>query len=168
MPRWAIAAIVEPRLTDQMPWKVRSEALKPNQLAPVNHTVRPSRSTIRLPSVRSQSVPAPLVLEDELLELDELLLDELELLEELDEELLLELDELELEELELLLDEELELLELELDELLDEVPELEDELLDDELELEVLELLPLIVPVEAVRVTRSSLAPSSRRLIRSV
>jgi hypothetical protein len=81
--------------------------------------------------------------------------------------LVLEEDELldeELEELELLLDEEL----LELEELLDDVPELEDELLDDELELEELELLPLIVPVEAVRVTRSSLAPSSRRRMRRV
>src|SRR5688500_17217364 len=121
MPRWVIAAMVLSRLTDQMPWKVRSEALNPNQLAPVSHTVRPSRSTSRLPSVCSQSVPAP-PLVDVLLEEDELelLLDELEELEEL----LLELDELE----ELLLDEE-ELLE---DELLEELeleaPELEDEL----------------------------------------
>jgi hypothetical protein len=79
--------------------------------------------------------------------------DELELLE--DEELLL--DE------ELLEDEELELEEL----LLDEEELLEDELLDEELEL-VVELLPLIEPAEAVKVTRSSLAPSSRRRIRSV
>src|SRR5687768_12913025 len=94
-----------------------------------------------------------LVLEDELLDEDEELeLEELELL--LDDELL------ELEELELLEDEEL-LLEL-LDELV--VPLL-DELLDDELELEVPELPPLIAPVEAVSVTRSSLAPSSRLLI---
>jgi hypothetical protein len=83
---------------------------------------------------------------------EELLLDELELLDELLEELLLdELEELllEFEELELLLeelDDELELLEL-----LDEPPE-----------------LPLIVPAEAVSVTRSSLDPSSRRRIRSV
>jgi hypothetical protein len=62
-------------------------------------------------------------------------------LEELEVELLLE-------ELELLLDELLE------DELLDEL------LLDDE--------TPLIVPVEAVSVTRSSREPSSRRTIRSV
>jgi hypothetical protein len=83
---------------------------------------------------------------------DELLLDELELLE------LEELDEL-LEEL--LLEEEL------LDEELD-APELEEELLlDEELEL-VVELEPLIVPAEAVRVTRSSLAPSSRLTIRRV
>jgi hypothetical protein len=82
----------------------------------------------------------------------ELLLDELdeleELLEELDDELL-ELEELE----ELLLDEELE------DELDEEL------LLDEELELGA---MPLIVPTEAVRVTLSSRAPSSRRTIRSV
>jgi hypothetical protein len=71
--------------------------------------------------------------------------------EELLEELLLEDEEL---------DEEL-LLEEELDEL-----ELEDEELDDEL-LE-LEVAPLIVPAEAVSVTRSSLAPSSRRTILKV
>ena len=68
------------------------------------------------------------------------LLDELELLEEL---------------LELLLDEELEELEF-------EAPELEDEL------EELLVPPPLIAPAEAVRVTRSILAPSSRRRIRSV
>jgi hypothetical protein len=85
-----------------------------------------------------------------------------ELLEddELDEELeLLE---------ELLLDEDdEELLE---DELLDEL-ELEAPELDDELELEELDVvleLPLIEPVEAVSVTRSSLAPSSRLTIRRV
>jgi hypothetical protein len=128
-----------------MPWNVRSEALKPNQLAPVNHIVRPSRSTRRLPSVCSQS-PAPLVLDAEL---EELLEDEELLLE--DEELE---DELELEEL--LLEDELELLELE-------------ELLDEELELEELELVrPLIEPADAVSVTRSIRAPSSRRTIRSV
>jgi hypothetical protein len=82
-------------------------------------------------------------------------------------EVVLELEELELLE-ELLLDEE-ELLEDELLELLlDEEELLEDELLDDELELEVVELLPLIEPAEAFRVTRSSLAPSSRLRIRSV
>jgi hypothetical protein len=76
-----------------------------------------------------------------------------------DEELLLD------EELEELLEEDEELEELLLDEeLLDD----DEEVLDDELELEELELLPLIVPAEAVRVTRSSLAPSSRLLIRSV
>jgi hypothetical protein len=153
-----------PRFADQIPWKVRSEALNPNQLAPVSHTVRPSRSTIRLPSVRSQSVPAPplfevLLEEDEL----ELLDEELELLLddelELELELLLELDELD--ELELLL---------ELDELLDEE---EEELLElvvpeDELELEEELEPPLIEPAEAVSVTRSSRAPSSRLLIRSV
>ena len=79
-------------------------------------------------------------------------------------ELLLE-DELELEELledEELLDEDDELLldELELDE--DELL-LEELLLEDELELE-----PLIEPAETVRVTLSSLAPSSRLTIRSV
>ena len=80
---------------------------------------------------------------------------------------------------ELLEDEELELLEEleELEELLDEL-ELDDELLedapellldDDEELLEVVpELPPLIKPVEAFKVTRSSLAPSSRLLIRSV
>jgi hypothetical protein len=75
-------------------------------------------------------------------------------------------EELELDELELLLDE--------LEELLD------DELLDEELELllEELELLeveevevplepPVIDPAEAVRMTRSSLDPSSRRSILS-
>jgi hypothetical protein len=93
-----------------------------------------------LPSVCNQSVPAPPLVE----ELEEE--DELELL--LEEELL-ELDE----ELELLLEE----LELDEDELL--------ELLDDELELEE---LPLIDPVEAVRVTRSSLEPSSLLRIRNV
>jgi hypothetical protein len=74
------------------------------------------------------------------------------------------LDELE----ELLLDEELEdeLLEDELDELLlDE--ELDEEL--EELLLELLEVPPVvIVPAEAVSVTRSSLAPSSRRRMRRV
>jgi hypothetical protein len=69
---------------------------------------------------------------------------------ELAEVLLEELDELLLED-ELLDDEE------------DEVP-LEEELLDDELEL-VVELEPLIEPAEAVRVTRSSLEPSSRLTI---
>jgi hypothetical protein len=90
-------------------------------------------------------VPLPLVE----VELDELLLDEdeLELLEA--PELLLE------EELEELLDDEL------------EAP-LEELLLDDELELVVELELPLIVPAEAVRVTRSSLAPSSRLTIRRV
>jgi hypothetical protein len=71
---------------------------------------------------------------------------------------------LELDELELLLEEELLLepvLEDELDELLD------DEELELLVELVVLEL-PLIEPAEAVRVTRSSLAPSSRRLMRRV
>src|SRR5688572_27815554 len=157
MPRWVIAAMVLSRLTDQMPWKVRSEALTPNQLAPVSHTVRPSRSTSRLPSVRNQSVPAQQlveVLEEDELEL--LLDEELELLDELLELEELELDELlELEELELLLDEE---------ELLPEELLLEDELL----ELVVLEELPLIEPAEAVRVTRSSFAPSSRLTIRNV
>jgi hypothetical protein len=78
--------------------------------------------------------------------------EELELLELLDEELLLD------DELELLLD----------DEELDELDEL---LLDDEelLELEELVLLdPLIEPVDAVSVTRSSLEPSSRRCSRKV
>jgi hypothetical protein len=49
--------------------------------------------------------------------------------------------------------------------------ELDDELLDELEELEELELdagEPLIVPVETVRVTRSSLAPSSRRTILKV
>ena len=57
--------------------------------------------------------------------------------------------------------------ELELDEVL---PDEELELLEDELELLDEELFepPLIVPAEAVNVTRSSLAPSSRRRIRSV
>jgi hypothetical protein len=81
--------------------------------------------------------------------------EELELLE--DEELLLD------EELEELLEEDEELEELLLDEELLELEELEVLLLDDELELP-----PLIEPVEAVRVTLSSLAPSSRLLIRSV
>jgi hypothetical protein len=78
--------------------------------------------------------------------------EELELL--LDEELE------ELLELELLLEDELELLELDEDELLED-----DELL---LELEELEVPPSIVPVEAVNVTRSSLAPSSRLTILKV
>ena len=82
--------------------------------------------------------------------------EELELLE--DEELLLD-EELE----ELLDDEELEEL------LLDEEDELlDDVLLDDELELVVELELPLIEPVEAVSVTLSSRAPSSRLSIRSV
>jgi hypothetical protein len=86
-------------------------------------------------------------------------------------EVVLELEELLLEEL--LLDEELEAPELEEELLLDDelvAPELEEELLlDDELELAVVELeLPLIVPAEAVRVTRSSLAPSSRLRILKV
>jgi hypothetical protein len=72
-----------------------------------------------------------------------------ELLELDDDE---ELDEL-LDELELLLEDELEL----------------EELLDEELELEELELVrPLIEPADAVSVTRSIRAPSSRRTIRSV
>jgi hypothetical protein len=154
IPRRVISAIVLPRFTDQIPWNVRSVALKPNQLAPVSQTVRPSRSTIRLPSVRSQSVPAPPLVEVLLEEELELLLEDDEL-EELDDELELLLDEdelLELEELE-------ELLELLLEELLDE-----------ELELELLEVpeLPPIDPAEAVSVTRSILEPSSRRTIRSV
>jgi hypothetical protein len=64
------------------------------------------------------------------------------------------------------LDEELELLE---ELLLDEEEEelLVDELLD-ELELEELELPPLIEPAEAVSVTLSSLAPSSRLTILKV
>jgi hypothetical protein len=108
-----------------------------------------------------------LVLEDELLEELELLLDEeLPPDDELLEELELLLDEVVLE-VELLLeelDDELELLVLE-EELLDE---LEDEL--ELLELDELELppSPLIVPAEAVSVTRSSRAPSSRLEIRSV
>ena len=71
----------------------------------------------------------------------------------------------ELDELDVLEDELVEEL-LELDELapLDEELLLEDELL----ELVVLDELPLIEPAEAVKVTRSSLAPSSRRTIRSV
>ena len=78
-----------------------------------------------------------------------LLEDELELLEPLLEDELLELELLEEVMPELLLDE------------LDD--ELE-ELLDDELELEVVELdEPLIAPVEAVSVTRSSFDPSSLR-----
>jgi hypothetical protein len=72
------------------------------------------------------------------------------------------------EELELLLEEELELLL----EVAPEEEELEELLLEEELELLELELvdepLLLIEPVEAVRVTRSSLAPSSRLTIRSV
>jgi hypothetical protein len=78
-------------------------------------------------------------LEDELLELDE----ELELL---DDELLLEDEELELEEL-----------------LLDEL-----ELLEDDELLELDEPEALIEPAEAVRVTLSSRAPSSRLTIRRV
>jgi hypothetical protein len=85
-----------------------------------------------------------------------LVMPELELL--LDEELLLELDELLLDE-----DEELELLEeLDEDELLDEL-----ELLLDE-ELLELEADALIEPAEAVSVTLSNRAPSSRLTIRSV
>lgn len=91
----------------------------------------------------SPTVQAPPVLE-----LEELLLEELELDEELLEEL--ELDELLLEEL---LDE----LELEL--------ELE---LEDELELLEEPEPPLIVPADAVRITLSSLDPSSLLRIRSV
>jgi hypothetical protein len=95
--------------------------------------------------------------------------EELELL--LDEELELELLD---EELELLLelelfDEELELLEELVEPVVEELElELELELLLDD-ELELLETPPpLIVPADATKVTRSSLAPSSRRLIRSV
>jgi hypothetical protein len=71
------------------------------------------------------------------------------------------------EELELLLLDEEELEELLLEELELEAPELEDELEELE-ELEPPEELPLIEPAEAVNVTRSSLAPSSRLSIRSV
>ena len=120
-------------------------------------------STYHLPeAAKGLSACPPVVdvlLEDELLDEDEeleleLLLDEL--LEELDElELLLEeLDEEEL-----------------LDELLLATPELEDELLDDELALllELLEVPGLIItPPEGISTTRSSRAPSSRLLIRSV
>jgi hypothetical protein len=78
--------------------------------------------------------------------------------------------ELLLEDEELLLDEVLELLDEEL--LLDEVLPVLELLLEEELELLLVELvvleLPLIEPVEAVRVTRSRRAPSSRRLMRSV
>ena len=62
---------------------------------------------------------------------------------------------------ELLLDDEL----LELEEL---APLDEELLLDELLELVVLDELPLIEPAEAVSVTRSSLAPSSRLSIRNV
>jgi hypothetical protein len=75
----------------------------------------------------------------------------------LDELLLVEVEELLLEELELVEDEELEL-----DELLLEELELDEEL------LELDEPEALIEPAEATRVTLSSLAPSSRRTIRSV
>jgi hypothetical protein len=108
--------------------------------------------------VTVQVTPPP---EDELLdELEELLLEEELDAPLLEEELLLD-EELE----ELLLDEELAapLLEEELEELLLDEDELE--LL---LELEVVELPPLMVPAEAARVTRSSLAPSSRLTIRRV
>jgi hypothetical protein len=69
------------------------------------------------------------------------------------------------EDVELLL-EEVELLEDEVELLLEEVELLED----DEVELELLDELelPLIEPAEAVSVTRSSRAPSSRLTIRSV
>jgi hypothetical protein len=66
-----------------------------------------------------------------------------------------------------LLDVEELLLDVELEEVEPEAPELEDELVE-LLELVVELELPLIVPAEAVRVTRSSLAPSSRLSIRSV
>jgi hypothetical protein len=77
--------------------------------------------------------------------------EELELLLELDDEELLELEELD----ELLLDE-------------DELLELEDvlDVLLEELELVLLD--PLIEPVDAVSVTRSIRAPSSRRCSRKV
>jgi hypothetical protein len=103
----------------------------------------------RPPVVEVEELLDELLLEEELLELEELLLEDelLELLDEL-EELLLE-DELE----------ELELLEVAPELLLDEDEEL--------LELEVLEE-PLIVPFAAVRITRSSLAPSSRLEMRNV
>jgi hypothetical protein len=79
------------------------------------------------------------------------------------EELLLELEELD----ELLLEDELELLLEELELLLEEDELLEELELDDEL-LELDEPDALIEPAEAVRVTLSSLAPSSRLTIRSV
>jgi hypothetical protein len=67
-----------------------------------------------------------------------------------------------------LLDDELELLDEELEEL-ELLEELLEELLDEELELLLDEPeLPLIEPVEAVSVTRSSLAPSSRLTILKV
>jgi len=78
---------------------------------------------------------------------------------------------------ELLLDDELELEDDELEELLDEDDELLELLEDEELELDEDELLedeeldpeePLIEPAEAVRVTLSNRAPSSRLTIRSV
>lgn len=76
-----------------------------------------------------------------------------------------------LEELALELDDEvqepLELDELVLDPLPDELELVLDELLEELLE-ELLDEPALIVPVEAVSVTRSSFAPSSRRTIRSV
>jgi hypothetical protein len=80
---------------------------------------------------------------------------------EVEVELLVEeLEELELDVLEeLLLDEDEELLELE---------ELDELLLDEELLELVVELEPLIEPAEAVSVTRSSRAPSSRRTILKV
>jgi hypothetical protein len=90
---------------------------------------------------------------------------EVPVVELLDEELELEEELVLLEELELLLVELL-LLEDVLPVLPVELLELE-ELLDDELEEPPLELPP-IEPAEAVRVTRSRRAPSSRRLIRSV
>ena len=129
-----------------------SAAALPDHRGSTYHLVEAANglSTLMMPEVLVE-----VLLDEEL----ELLLDELE---ELDE-LLLEDEELE----ELLLDE---LLEDELDEeLLLEDEELEELLLDDELELlDELELEPLIDPAEAVRVTRSSLAPSSLLTIRSV
>lgn len=108
MPRSADIRIMSSRLPDHKPWKTRSLALKPNQLAPVSQTGLPLASTIMFPTVCSQSSPgsaAP----------PEVLLDE-----ELDEELELEDEELLDEELELLLELEEELLEDELLELLED------------------------------------------------
>jgi hypothetical protein len=113
-----------------------------------------------LPCALTRKALPPVVVVLELLledELEDVLLDE-ELDELLDD--VLELDELVMP----LLDEELELL---LDELVELVEPVVEVVELDELEEPPLEL-PLIEPAEAVKVTRSSRAPSSRRLMRSV
>jgi hypothetical protein len=55
IPRSAICRVSVSMLADHSPWKTRSDALYPNQFAPLRTTRLPASSTIVLPTVCSQS-----------------------------------------------------------------------------------------------------------------